>query len=1057
MLKMLTARAGALRECLCDTVLSNKGDTAVIVPKYLTLQTELQLVHAAPANGSFRINVLSVQRLADTIFETAGRTDLIRVDDKGRVMLVRRAFDAVSDRLSVYAGMKGRPGFPLRAAKQIEMFRQANVTPEALKELANGETGLAAHKLSDIALIMEEYEKLLAGRFTDGADELNSAAMRAKDSELVRSTSNFVFHGFDILSSAQMELVTALARESDVTVIFQCESDDRSASTRAFRPINSFIGRFRKRANASGVEVVTEEYAHSPVRSASLDRLYTGLFVPGAEPFAGKGDVRLFEAKNMRDEALFVAAECRRLAMDEGARFSEMLILCGDVNAYDQSLKKAFDSCSVPVFTSISRPTARYGLCEALLSALRLIRKNYDYEDALALLRSGLIDSDKKHQFAAYVKRYAPKGKALKQGFTYGDGFDDANVARSAVIEPVLAFADALKAASTLREQLAAVYGYVESIDAYDKLLERRRKFEEEGAYRLAGEISQVFNHLVDALDQMALLLGDRKLSLDDLADTLGEALSSSPVKALPQSGDAVYAQGVEDPVTQDVKYLFFMGMTDRGASDNGILLTDDQLAKASERSGIYFGEDADGRALMRRARVKNAAGAASQKVYFSYPLMSSDSGAESPSAVIVDLKRLFPDMETETSFETNAWAAALESMNGFDEPLLRSLSGRGVALASRLIKAREEKPQDLKSELTRRLYGDLKTVSITRLEKFSGCPFSHFVDYALRPSRSEPYVLDPLSEGNFLHDAMKVFLSRGGDPEERMDKITDELIDGLESAHLLDEKVSLSDTRRLRNAARVAAKTITCQLAQGTFTPAELELEFGHDGNDMLRLDTKTGPAVLEGRIDRIDVHGEGDDSFVRVIDYKRGNNTISLSGVYYGLQLQLVLYLAIALVRHGGAPAGTYYFHINEAILSNDSTDEDQITKERLKQLRLTGLTLNNKGVLEATGRSPETVVNVTMNKDGSARQGESVLDEESFSLVLERARKVAAQAVDRIRLGDARIAPKALKGRDPCMYCKSRNACLFDDMLDRSAKKTLPAYNNDEIIGLIKADAT
>ena len=112
MLKLLTARAGALRECLCDTVLSNKGDTAVIVPKYLTLQTELQLIHAAPANGSFRINVLSTQRLADTIFETAGRADLIRVDDKGRVMLVRRAFDTVKDRLNVYAGMSGRQGFP---------------------------------------------------------------------------------------------------------------------------------------------------------------------------------------------------------------------------------------------------------------------------------------------------------------------------------------------------------------------------------------------------------------------------------------------------------------------------------------------------------------------------------------------------------------------------------------------------------------------------------------------------------------------------------------------------------------------------------------------------------------------------------------------------------------------------------------------------------------------------------------------------------------------------------------------------------------------------------
>ena len=51
-----------------------------------------------------------------------------------------------------------------------------------------------------------------------------------------------------------------------------------------------------------------------------------------------------------------------------------------------------------------------------------------------------------------------------------------------------------------------------------------------------------------------------------------------------------------------------------------------------------------------------------------------------------------------------------------------------------------------------------------------------------------------------------------------------------------------------------------------------------------------------LQGRIDRIDVAEDAEHVYVKVIDYKSGNRKFDLAALYYGLQLQLVVYMNAA-----------------------------------------------------------------------------------------------------------------------------------------------------------------
>ena len=94
MLNIYTGRNRLLANALIEVVRSASAPTQiVVVPKQLTLQTERMLLEALNLRGSFRLQVLSAERLCGRIFDAAGQPEGVRVDDRGRVMLVRAAVE----------------------------------------------------------------------------------------------------------------------------------------------------------------------------------------------------------------------------------------------------------------------------------------------------------------------------------------------------------------------------------------------------------------------------------------------------------------------------------------------------------------------------------------------------------------------------------------------------------------------------------------------------------------------------------------------------------------------------------------------------------------------------------------------------------------------------------------------------------------------------------------------------------------------------------------------------------------------------------------------------
>ena len=116
---------------------------------------------------------------------------------------------------------------------------------------------------------------------------------------------------------------------------------------------------------------------------------------------------------------------------------------------------------------------------------------------------------------------------------------------------------------------------------------------------------------------------------------------------------------------------------------------------------------------------------------------------------------------------------------------------------------------------------------------------------------------------------------------------------------------------------------TLQNHLKKGVFTPEQYEMSFQYaDKLESIHVTLSPQEKMhLQGRIDRIDVAEDEDYVYVKVIDYKSGNKQFDLAALYYGLQLQLVVYLnaAVEMEAHKHpdkeiVPAALLFYHVDD-----------------------------------------------------------------------------------------------------------------------------------------------
>ena len=255
--------------------------------------------------------------------------------------------------------------------------------------------------------------------------------------------------------------------------------------------------------------------------------------------------------------------------------------------------------------------------------------------------------------------------------------------------------------------------------------------------------------------------------------------------------------------------------------------------------------------------------------------------------------------------------------------------------------------------------------------------------------------------------------------------------------------------------------RTLQYQLRKGKFLPKNFEVSFSAlEDLDAVRVRLNEQEKMyLQGRIDRLDTYEEDKNLYVKVMDYKSSEQQFQLAAFYYGLQLQLVVYLnaAVELQKKQNPdknviPAAFVYYHISDPMVDGEEgISEEEIEKMIRRKLRVSGIINSEPAVLKGLDKTHEEksdVIPVEYKKDGSLGSRSTVMKQEQIETLQAYAMKKVESLGQEIAEGNIAIQPTVFKDRDSCTFCQFKEVCSFDSRLQGYEKKQLKDLEEEEV---------
>ena len=1094
------SRAEHTRELLMtqlhDFINNGMSKAIVLVPEQITLQTELDIVDTLELNGSFAIQVMSPAKLYSRIFEAAGEPEGIPIDERGRLLILGAAIRDIAADLNWYAGAAEKPGFVAKALSQISELKNAGLTPDDVADIASDTHDVAlSAKLGDIAYIYSAYDAALQGRFIDSADRQRECLRRLEYADCLDGA-DIIMYGFDMITPPLERLAVALCKRAHSLELIIAMPQKKDRDYNVYEAVALSLNRLAA-ALHNAEEPCEISYKQDSEQRTEIDFMRHELFAQPMQHIQGEPrTIRLQALRDPFDEAMEIACQARELARN-GMRWRDMAVISPYMDEYRHCLERAFELYQIPLFISHPRALAGEPLPRYVLAALRAISHGFRQEDVLDCLKSGFGLTGRDAQLLEnYIIQYGITGRKFLNPFKRGGAERVAIVEtlRDKFFSPLYSLKLRLDAAQTMGDQASALFMLLEEQSALDLLKTRQQEIlssstDSHAMRRIveAAYASQVWNKLIGLIDQLYMLLGERQADTALLSDLVCSALECDEVHVLPQSGDAVAAGRLGDIKVGRVKVLFMSGMQDTPPESDAQLLTDAERAGIEQSMHVFLGFNSKQKQLMENVDLMAALSNVERAIICSYSLSDFSGAGQRPNNVVIKLKNAFPDMkqrglsdrEHTLPLRMGSASAAREqiapiSRHGLIDgsiphvvqgtwAALYKLPGGNADIIERAL-MHEVKSNDLPRPLAQKLHHGLKTVSISRLEQHARCPFAEFVSYMLKPVENKKYELNPRDKGTFYHDALEEFTRRivaGGGFEEFTAQQLVDLMDNitLEMERKLSDEMPLNDDSLMRARSRDMVRTVkraasamARQMKGSAYGPSMFEISFGEAGE--LSLIMADGPLHVNGRIDRVDLLESGDLRCLRVIDYKLGGKSASLSEMYYGLQLQLLTYLCAALnIKPGFEPAAALYFAVKDPVIDASALNSEQIERERVKLLRMSGLVVNDPRMIELTAARPEEAIPIRFTKDGTPAHTDWLVTHDELSLLMEHAKVLICSIASEIRRGVTDITPTISNGHTSCDYCDYKGICQFMPALPGARVRKLEKLSAQDVIEKIR----
>lgn len=1099
----------------------------ILVPDQFTLETQKTMVERSGGRGILNIDVLSFHRMAFRVFEQLPALSRTILEDMGKTMLLRKVFSEQKDRLTYFKKGMDKPGF-LDECKsflcELEQYGIRNESDfERLEKLGT--------KFSDIRLIYDALKEKMGDTYMMAEELIPQLTRVVHEMDGIRG-SVICLDGFTGFTPTQYDLIQRLMELCDdvyVTITIDMTGKRRSV----FQISEETIATLTKMAGNVPIELKEPIYTgsgskKSPYRftgKGELAFLERSIFSYTTKCWQETTEeLELFVGKKPANEVDYVAQRIWWMVAREGFRYDEIAVITGDIPAYEHEISHVFSRMGIRYFMDNKKSIGANWVAELIQSVLELLYRNMDYESTFHYLRCGLSpllpeETDRlenyvlatgKRGFLAYNKEWKRQIK--------DSSLDEINASREKVCDSLRQLVEDFSGArKTVAEYTKALYEFLIRQNVYEKMLVRSEHFEEQGEDILAKEYKSVYKIVMNLFDEMVELMGEEEVTPEEYRQILSAGISEGLVGFIPPKKNQVVVGDLERTRLKDVKILFFMGFSDDripgGMAAPGIVNLRER--KCIEEMGITLAPFGSKKAANDLYYLYLNLTKPSEKLILTYSENSAGGEARRASYVLEKIRRLFPALTVIRGEEDRSAKAKLGTdwglqylITGLNEGTYKKEETGDLGEKEswwelwKYYKKREEatwilralqenikgkKESTLSERAIQAIYGDNLYGSITRLEQFAQCPFSYFIMYGLSLREREEYSIESPDLGNVVHQALQGVNDRMQEQKlrwrdltmENIPEMVGDSVDQIVSEYRdvlfrQSKRIEFMITRIKRMLTR-SVWAISEQMRRGAFEQEYCEAGFSYkDDLPSMQIALEDGKQLLfSGIIDRTDIYEDEDNIYVKIVDYKTGGTKLSLNSVFYGIQLQLVFYMAAALdvekkryPEKNIVPAGMLYYHVKNPVIEMEEewrigeTDTDFVMEEdMLGNYCPDGYVSNRADILQKmdsvfgvngylTQGVSSVCVPVSVKKDGAWKAGAHVLSDEQWQELLEHAQNVAKAYGNRIVRGEIGIHPYALEGKTGCDYCRFRGICGLEESDFSRNCRSLSKLEEEEI---------
>ena len=1073
--------SGRIADALTEAI-NNGRQCYLIVPEQQTVMAESEMALKLPKNAPLYFEATNFTRFSNTVLRSLGGLSGEYCDSGKRALIMWRTVTELMPHLSITSRGEVNAGIVDQALRAVAEMENLGITPDALATSAPfvSEDKRLSSKLYDLSKIYSLYKEMINKRYSDSNDATNFTVKRLGDKPDFLRGALIYIEGFTSFTEAQYALIAKLAARCEVNVFLPIPKGEKEGFE--YKEILRAEQRMKSYAAREGADVsLRKEDGRFNTASELLSELPYVIWKinPQIENITlqNKDELRIFEAATPFEECDFIASGIRRRVM-EGERYSDFAIIARSADKYSGILDGALEGADVPYFLSTRTDVSSLEAVKLIYTAFTIIRNGFVREDVITYAKCGFsgISRDECDELEIYVNTWQINGKRFIDGIDWNmnpAGYstrksDDAaeklqriNEIRYRLVDPLLALREDMTEGKTVRDAAEALMRFLLKIKLEHRLKERAEYHKARGDAKCADEIRGIWKMIINSLNSMVEVMGELPYTADSFLAQLKTLFSYANLGRIPSFVDQVTVGSADMIRLSGKKHVYLMGVNAGefpASVGEGSYFSDSDRATLS-KAGLDIEPELEVKNARELFCFSRAMAAASESVTLLYSLTDTKFKRLARAEVIDKIIKLtagkitpkkISDMTlSERLYSAATTANTLDMIGKEDYPhikeaLINSGWGDVVAISEGELKNTK---MELGSMMTNELYGDKMALTQSRLDSFVNCPLGHFLKYTLKLSENKIAEFDAPSIGSFIHGCLENFfdtLRRQGISPEKLDrtereKFTREAAEKYLSSMGEDIKATRTAVKikRLTRAAVPIIDGLCDEFEETKFRPRFFELKI--DGSDdyspsPIHLTDDEGKSVyVYGIIDRVDTYEDGDDVYVRVMDYKTGSKDFSPDDMENGRNLQMFLYLKAIMesdkakfreslgVKNDGkiVPAGVIYVKTSlaDAQIDRDS-DEDALAAIKENQAR-EGMTLE--------GEFNESLMGADYIPGKGKKNSTSFrYSEEGFAKIMESVEGAVLDIAGKIRGGKAEAEPNLDGKYSPCEWCEFKPVC-------------------------------